>query len=244
MGIDWLDIRFRLEKGFKFPFPDATLPEIAAGGRDITLGGLHDLLCRMEAARRSGVCLNVRIFRRVRTVLREFSGQPRAAIGPRTPLESLLLPPCQATWNDLRTRLGWELPPLAYSRRVQTLLCIVSLILTALAVSTVIRWKGIGPSSMSQVLEDSGVWTALVLMLVLPAFLQKRWRTRIPRKCATVFALVRTIRTTNFITDDDIRLIDQDDVWRRLCLAVSDALCIPTETMSRDSRLFADLGCD
>lgn len=244
MGIDWMDIRFRLEKEFKLPFPDAPLPEIAAGGRDITLGGLHELLCRMVAAQRFGICLNVRIFSRVRAVVGELSGQPRAAIGPRTAMESLLPPPCQAGWSELEQRLGWELPPLVCSWWMQTLLWILLLFPPILAVNTLNRWNRKAMSPVSAMCEIVCLWGVLILVAVLHDFLQKRWRTRIPRKCATVFALVKTIRRTNLITDDDVRPVDQDDVWRRMCHVVAQALSIPTETMQRDARLIADLGCD
>lgn len=246
MGLDILDIQFRVEKAFGVELTHDDLFEVMRD-RDILVGDLYSLLLKkllLHDVARYDVRLNYRLWEQMQRVVQSASGAPLEQIELKTPLAVLFPRDTRRTaWETLRRECPYRLAQLDYPKAV--------------------RWAGFGLAVGMVLVEQlrigwaagaNWLWPVLGLIgiwMVSETYLKVLWmcrplRNSFPARMATVKDLCRTVLATNYEEICGSSEIPFDDrcleVWRQLTGILVDALGVEADAITFRSRLFQDLG--
>jgi hypothetical protein len=122
MGLDLLDIQFRIEKEFDIAMSSEDFMSLVRD-RDITVGDLYSLLLtklHLRDVARNDFGLNYRLWEEMQGVVQSVTAVPREQIELKTPLEALF--PSEgrrATWDALRSACPYHIRELDYPKAVR-----------------------------------------------------------------------------------------------------------------------------
>jgi acyl carrier protein len=252
MGLDLLDVAFRVEKTFGISLAASDFEQLARE-RDVVVGDLYELILRKIRAHdtvRTDVRLNFAVWEELRQKIGYAAGVAVDDVQLKTPLETLFpLETRRRAWEALRAAGPYRIATLDYPWAVRP---IGLLLAAAMALVEQFRiWQIPGAIWLWPILGLFGIWmfaeTYSKMMWILAA-----WRLRFPLGMKTVKDLVRDVLRRNseaivvakqgaggdYIPVDD-RCIA---VWQQLRQILSDALGVNIEKVTLESRLVADLG--
>lgn len=257
MGIDLLDIAFRIEKKFGLRlesdyFKYALVPPLDdAGfivpGADIPVRKLLELICQRVAATQTGFEKLVRRRQEVCQALHECFGVDLNSITPDNHLEDLIPKTNRRKhWSQLGKTLDRKLPGLVRPEAARWLLMASATGVTFFVV-TATRARPDSKHILTSAFELS--FCSAAFWLFVP-------RDRIPPTCRTVEHLIR------FTESDEAVLIasknaetarkslppphvwTDEAVYLALRKILADALDVDEKDITLDSKLFRDLGCE
>ena len=254
MGMDLLDVAFRVEKTFGISLAASDFEQLARE-HDVVVGDLYELILRKIRAHdtvRTDVRLNFAVWEELRQKIGCAAGVAVDDVQLKTPLETLFPRETRRrAWEALRAAGPYRIATLDYPWAVRP---IGLLLAAAMALVEQFRvWQIPGAVWLWPILGLFGVWmfaeTYGKMMWLLAA-----WRLRFPLGMKTVKDLVRDVLRNNseaivvaqqgtgaggdYIPVDD-RCIA---VWQQLRQILSDALGVNIEKVTLESRLVADLG--
>ncbi|MDA1231469.1 MAG: hypothetical protein O2856_11895 [Planctomycetota bacterium] len=257
MGIDLLDVSFRLEKttGVMLTADDWSG---LASDKDIVVGDVYTLLiCRLGLAHeiRTDIELNESIWHQVQAAVSRISSKSPVEITMETTLDNLFSKETRRTrWSTLRKELGLGIPHLENSATDQrwisasSLLCIlIPLAIFATCVS-VAYGRGVTAFVFAGGISLICFLALNAVRLALSRTIWEPRRVCFPRQVVNVKELCRRVRDINAH-----RLIgrplskDLDDgrkIWIDLKAALVDALGVDDEEITMQARLIKDLGAE
>lgn len=248
MGIDLLDITFRLEKTFDVPFTGEDMASLVSD-RDICVGDLYDLILHrlaMKDAVRDDIELNYALWNELRGVLHEATNVPVEHVELQTPLEEIFpIKNRNDNWEMLRRLSRFRIEKLDYPAGVRTVGIVIAV--TMVIVEQFRLWQIQGAIWFCPLLGLFGVWMAVETYLKVLSILTP-WRTRFPSDSRTVKDLCRTVRTANCeMLGENADLFPhkaRPHVWQQLVDVLVDALGVDSDEVTLESRLVADLGME
>lgn len=246
MGLDLLDIQFRIEKTFGVKLSNEDYTALMRNG-DILVGDLYNLLLKkmqLYDTARYDIPLNFRLWEEIQRVLQSVTGVPLERIELKTRLDALF--PRQtrrAAWETLRDACPYRLGKLDYPGVVRG--AGFGLAAGMVVVEQFPIWQMAGVNWLWPVLGILGIW------MVSETYLKMLWicaplRNRFPSRMATVKDLCRAVLATNYEEICRNTEIPLDDrclvVWRQLTEILVAALGIDADAITFHSRMFRDLG--
>lgn len=248
MGLDLLDVAFRIERTFDVSFSDEDFVELARDG-DIVVGDLYDLLLKKMHLRDVGrydIRLNYALWIELQDMIHRVAEVPLDRVELKTPLESLFPEETRReAWGALRDTCPYRVRELDYPRVVRVAgfwLAMAMVLIEQFQVwqLPVVRW-------LWPFLGIFGVWMLVetytkVLSVLAP------WRTRFPSGMRTVKDFCRTVLATNYdaiCRDTEIPMNEPSvAVWQQLVAILVDAIGVDAEEVTFHSRLIRDLGAE
>lgn len=246
MGLDLLDIQFRIEKTFDIELSPEDFTALVRD-HDIAVGDLYSLLLaklHLRDVARYDLRLNYRLWEEMQGVLHAVTAVPLERVELKTPLESLFPPDGRrATWDALRRRCPYRIRELDYPQALRV-------VGFALAAAVVLieqfhLWQVVGVKWLWPALGLLGIWMVsetYLKVLSICAPLRKRF----PSGMTTVKDLCRAVLATNYREICDGIEIPFDQrcvvVWQQLTEILVDALGIDADQITFRSRLVQDLG--
>lgn len=266
MGIDLLDIKFRLERDLRVrirqdDFLTALTRDIRAGGPEAedgpvlfragTVGALYALALEQLCHYPRHGCLCAPVFYRLRRDLGELFGTGRERVTPSSRLDDLI-PRRQRrrNWQQLARALDLPLPALsrpAWLERAIRNSCLVSvlpvvffpaLLAAAVAVAPLLGRPAAEPVwILLSLIAGTGLKSGLAHLLTVPC------AVHFPESCATVRGLIKTLMHTDYG-----RIVEQEqawherDVWNTLQGILAEALGVSPEEVTPEAHLVRDLG--
>ena len=246
MGLDFLDITFRIEKAFGINVSKEEVFDLVRN-QDIVVGDLYELILKklhLRDAVRSSVQSNEYLWSQMRSALQSATQSPLEQIELGLSLESLFPRETRrARWAALRETCPYRIRELDYPQIVR----FGGYLLAAgvVAIEQFQVWQIPGARWFWPLLGVIAVWMvgetyAKVLSICAPL------RTRFPSGMATVKDLCRSVLASNYADISSGAEVLSDDrsaaVWEQLVEILATTLGVdPTEVTFR-SRLFGDLG--
>ena len=246
MGIDFLDIRFRIEKAFGVVVSPEDWESIYRK-RDIAVGDLYGLIqakLNLSDLTRNDIGLNYHLWGEVQQTFHRVTGAPAEEIELGTPLESLFPKPTRReTWNTLRETCPYHVRELDYPKAVRR----VGFLLAAGVVM-------IEQFPIWQIPMAKWLWLALGLIglwMISETYVKilkifAPYRTAFPSRMATVKDLCRAILATNYREVCERAQIAYDRrslaVWEQLVQILVDALGVDPDEVTFRRGLIRDLG--
>ncbi len=245
MGLDLLDITFRIEHKFDV---DLSREDLAAlvRDRDIIVGDLYDLVLKklhLRDVARYDVRLSYALWTELRDVIHSVTKVPLDRIELKTPLEALFPRKTRrATWEALREASPYRIRKLDYPRVVRTVGFVLAAVMALIEQLQI--WQVPGVKWLWPLLGLLGVWMLIetytkVLSLLSPL------RKRFPSGMTTVKDLCRAVLATNYA---DICRSDEIPsekrclaVWQQLTEILVDGLGVDADEITFRSRLVRDL---
>jgi hypothetical protein len=256
MGLDLLDVAFRVEQAFGIKM-DAEDFESLVHNRDIVVGDLYGLILRKIQFRdtvRTNIPLNFIVWEELREHLSKASGIAKGEILLKTLLEDVFPRNTRrVAWEGMRSTSPYHIASLDYPRAIQPIG--LSLAAAMVLVEQFQIWRIPGALFLWPILGIVGLWM-FAESYTKVMFFFAAWRTRFPRGMKTVKDLMRSILTNNsekIIADKQSGVIGEieipiDDrsiaVWYQIQEILSDALGVKIEKVNLESRLGADLGAE
>jgi acyl carrier protein len=260
MGIDLLDITFRMERtfGVRLSLDDLlqaagyeSVAELAASPEpfDITVGQIYEQLLGRLRTVETVVPRRKQMLDRVRAALARECAVPAKMIEGSTMLEELIAHGDRAaSWMRLQARLGRRLPALLLPPTLRTAVTIIWHVIGAIV--------GLLAAPTADPLLNAVVSVAVFALFAGAAWLCSRtlfpWRrTWIPEQCATVDALIEhalgetplpVSSRRNAACDSEPDCWTRADVWDALQTILSECLGVDRDDIRPASRLVADLG--
>lgn len=232
MGIDFLDIIFRLERNLKIELVRQEL-DLSA---QLTVGEFYEqILSRVELCERSG-CKSSAMFYRLQRGMVEVYGLSEKEIGPPVKLKEIIpLKRRRRKWRKLAKTLGLSLPSLCRPWWIPG----IAFMSLGLGFCAVFFGKLIGE-------ENSLLIFLATILFALVAIVGSRplaWH--FPDNCQTVRGLVYELLAAN---GDKLWLSSQGwtkrDVWDLLVATITSVTGTPPERVTRSALLFSELGID
>lgn len=246
MGIDFLDVTYRIQRTFEIEFSTQDLAGLARDN-DIVAGDLYDLILAKLHLRDIGrydIGLHYALWDEIQQVLSLTLGVPRERVELSTPL--LLLFPRDTrreAWNALRVACPYRVGELGYPQIVRH--AGFSLAAGMVIVEHFRLWQIVGAKWLWPFLGVLGIWMIVETYLKILSICAPL-RTRFPSGMKTVKDLCRAILAANYAEIQECfdTGIDQRSamVWRQLTNILGDALGIDCDEVSFRSRLVRDLG--
>lgn len=248
MGLDVLDVTFRIEKAFQIELRQEDLQGLVRDG-DITVGDLYQLILTKMHLRDVGrydIRLNEQLWLGMKFVLHSASGTPWSEIQLGLPLETLFpLPTRRAKWTALRTACPYRIPELDYPRivRVSGLLVAGTMVLF----EQFQIWQNPGLKFLWPAVGILGIWvfgeTYLKILSICAPL-----RNRFPARMKTVKDLCRSVLARNYaeICNTALHALDQRhlSVWEKLVEQLVVALGVDADEVTFQSRLYRDLAME
>lgn len=246
MGLDLLDLQFRIERAFHV---DVSQDEfIGLGqGHDIVIGDLYELILtklHLRDVGRYDVRLNEFLWREVQSALHYATEAPREQIKLGLALETLFPRETRrARWQALREICPYKIRELDYSGFVR--LCGFLLAMGVVAVEHWQIWQIPGARWFWPFLGFFGLWMVVetywrLLNVCAPL------RNCFPKSTKTVKDLCRSVLSANYraICTNSQLSFDQrcSGVWEQLVAVLVDVLGVDPGDVTFRSRLFRDLG--
>jgi acyl carrier protein len=256
MGLDLLDIAFRVEEEFGIEMDNVDLYRLARN-RDIVVGDLYAFILRKIHIRdtvRTNIPLNFAVWEELQEQLSKSSGVAKDEILLKTLLEDLFPRNTRRmAWEGMRSSSPYAIASLDYPWAVRPIG--LSLAAAMVLLEQFQIWRIPGAIFLWPFLGIIGIWM-FTESYTKVMFIFAVWRTRFPRGMRTVKDLVRSILANNsekIITDKQGGITGEleipiDDrsvaVWQKLQEILSDALGVKVEKVTLESRLIADLGAE
>jgi acyl carrier protein len=254
MGIDLLDVAFRVEKAFGVPLAASDFEQMVRD-RDIVVGDLYELILRRVHARdtvRNDIRLNFALWEELQRQLGAAAGVPVGEVQLKTPLGRLFPPSTRrVAWERLQAASRYRIPTLDYPWPVRPIGFALALAMALLEQFRI--WQLPGAQWLWPVLGLLGIWMFAEsygkLMAVFAAC-----RIRFPGGMKIVKDLARAVVATDYQTilagsrEEPAGSYDlpADDrclaVWQQLREILADTLGVKAEEVTLKSRLIADLG--
>ena len=246
MGLDLLDLKFRIERDLQIDLSNDEFIGLARG-QDIVVGDLYELILEKMHLRdvgRHNVRLNAFLWSQMRCAIHSATDVPLDQIELGLELEALFPRETRrARWDGLRDICPYKIRELDYSKFVR-------IAGFALAVGVVVIeqcqiWQIPGAKWFWPFLGILGLWMvgetyAKLLTVCAPL------RNCFPCGMRTVKDLCRSMMSMNyadFCNDAEIVLDDRcAAVWERLVEVLVSVLGVNPGDVTFRSRLFADLG--
>jgi len=246
MGVDALDLVFRIEKAFQIKLPKDDFLALAKD-QDVVVGDLYDLVLaklQLRDAGRNDFGLNYRLWAEMQAVLERVSDVRSEAIALQTPLERLFPRPTRRfQWDALRETCPYRVGELDYPLVVRT--CGFLLAAAVAIIEQARLWQIRGLAWLWPVLGLVGIWMVSETYLKILSICAP-WRTRFPRGMKTVKDLCRVVLAANYAelcrradTRSDERA---PAVWEQLVEILADVVGVQPERVTFRSRLVRDLG--
>lgn len=246
MGMDLIDVTFRLEKSFQIDLSQDDLARLLRD-QDIVVGDLYELVLTKLHLRDTGrhsLRLNERLWLEIRGVLHTVTCTPLHQIELKTQLEALFPKSRRRSgWDAFRDACPYRVVELDYPPgvRVTGSMLAASVVL----IEQLQIWQIAGAKWFWPLLGLLGIWmfseTYLKILAVFAPF-----RSRFPTGMKNVKDLCRRVLATNYaeICQSTEWPLDQRcvDVWQRFVEILSEALGVEPEEVTFRSRLFRDLG--
>lgn len=246
MGLDFLEIKFRIEKSFRIEVSKEELFGLVRN-QDIVVGDLYELVLKklhLHDSGRQSVRSNEYLWSQMRPALHSATQTPLEQI-ELSLLLNILFPreTRRARWAALRETCPYRIRELDYPQFVR----IGGYLLAAgvVAIEQFQVWQIPGARWFWPLLGAIAVWMvgetyAKVLSICAPL------RTRFPSGMATVKDLCRSVLASNYADISSAAEAVSDErsaaVWEQLVEILATTLGVdPTEVTFR-SRLFGDLG--
>ena len=248
MGLDLLDITFRIEKEFEVEVSRDDL-EAVMRDQDIVVGDLYELVLRKLHLRdfaRNDIRLNYALWTEIREIIHSATEVPLEEIELKTPLEKLFpRENRRASWELLREAAPYRIGKLGYPktvRRIGFLLAVAMVLFEQLQIRQVpglrLLWPVLGFLGLSMLIETY----AKVLSILAP------FRNSFPSGMTTVKDLCRAVLATNytdFCSHVEIPLDDRClDVWERLTAILVETLGVEVDEITFRARLVKDLAME
>jgi hypothetical protein len=216
MGLDLVDIHFRIEKRFGVVLP---FEEIGAYQ---TVGDIADAIERRVAASRQSQCVMLPAFLETRRFVRDFLALPELTLRPSTTIASLIPQDRRKEcWESMWQWFGSPPPGLRLATACQ--LTVLAALLIAAYLAMFYGWSGLVSAFC---LTVATVWATRHLPVVPP------------RHFATFGDVARRRASVSAATG---KLINQLDLFPALQEELSAALGVETSELHRDARLKEDL---
>lgn len=248
MGLDLLDVTFRIEKTFGVKLSSDELQALERD-HDVVVGDLYELVLtklNLRDAGRDSVRLNEYCWTWMRLALETATEVAADRIELGTALDTLFgRETRRARWQSLREACAYNMPELDYpqSVRVGGFLLAVGVV----AIENLQIWPIPGAQWFWPLLGVIGVWMtaetyAKLLTICAPL------RNRFPGRMKTVKDLCRTVLSMNYAAlcrECDVSTNQPyPAVWEQLVELLAEALGVEPAKVTFRSRLFADLGAD
>jgi acyl carrier protein len=256
MGLDLLDIEFRLEKAFGIKM-DAEDFESLVRDRDVVVGDLYGLILRKIHIRdtvRTNIHLNFAVWEELQEHLSKASGIAKGEILLKTMLEDIFPRDTRrVAWEGMRSASPYRIASLDYPWAVRPIG--LSLAAAVVLIEQFQIWRIPGALFLWPILGIVGVWM-FAESYTKVMFFFAAWRTQFPKGMKSVKDLVRSILANNsekivgdkqggIVGEVEIPIDDQSvAVWRQLQEILSDALGVKAEKVTLESRMIADLGAN
>lgn len=248
MGLDLLDITYRLEKslGVKIELTDF---EGIVRDRDVLVGDLYNLILAKLDLRDVGrydYGLNVALWEAVRQRVAEVSQRPSETIEPATPLAELFPRNTRRErWAALRESLPLRIPELDYPVAVRY--AAAGLALGMVAVDYLKIWQFAAARWLWPLLAILGLWLLAETHFKVMARLRP-FRMAFPRQMRTMKDLCRHALALNYAEIHRQADLSADprcgDVWEKLVAVLAEVLAVEPEEIAFHSRLVRDLGME
>jgi acyl carrier protein len=246
MGLDILDVMFRVEREFDICLSEKDLEGLARD-QDIQVGDLYDIILKKMHLRdvgRYSVQLNNTIWLEVRRVLFSITAVPLEAIELKTPLKELFpRTGRRAAWNALRDACPYQIPDLGYPPIVRA--AAFSLAITMAFVEQFQIWQVPALKWLWPILGMFGIWMLAETYLKVLAILRP-FRNSLPVRMTTVKDLCRAVLAANYEQACRKAGISFDKrsvaVWQQLTAILADSLGVEADEVTFRSRLYRDLG--
>lgn len=246
MGLDLLDVKFRIERAFHIHVPQGDLVQLERGG-DIVVGDVYELilqklqLCDLG---RYDLRLNRYLWCGIREAIHGVTGSPLEQIELGTDLENLFPRETRrAQWQALRDVSPYRIRELDYSELVR--LCGFLIAAGVVAVEHWQIWQIPGLRWFWPLLGVFGLWMVFETYLKLLSILAPL-RNCFPKTMKTVKDLCRSVLSSNYaqICNDSQIALDRrcSAAWEQLVTIFVDALGVDPGEVTFRSRLFRDLG--
>jgi acyl carrier protein len=246
MGLDVMDIAYRVEKTFKIDLSHDDFLGLVRD-KDIAVGDLYDLvLTRMHLrdAARHDIRLNYDLWRQMQRALHTVTYVPLSQIELKTPLDALFPQETRrAAWDALGETCSYRLRELDYPETVR----VVGFLLAAgmALVEQLQLWQLPGVKWIWPLLGIIGIWMFVetymkILTICAPL------RTRFPAGMTTVKDLCRAVLARNYSEICQSVDVPYDErslaIWEQLTDILVDVLSVKADEITFRSRLFRDLG--
>lgn len=255
MGIDLLDVSFRLEKttGVKLTADDWSG---LASDKDIVVGDVYTLLiCRLGLAHniRTDIELNESVWHQVQAAVARISNKSPVEITMETTLDNLFPQETRRErWSALQGELGLGIPHLENSATDQRWISATSLLCILIPFAIVVTCVSVADSRGVPAFVFAGgisLSCFLALNAVRLALSRTIWEPRrdcFPGQLVNVKELCRRVRDINahrFIGRPLSKDLDDGlKVWIDLKAALVDALGVDDDEVTMQARLIKDLG--
>lgn len=244
MGLDLVEISMQIEERFGVPFESEDYESVVTSG-DVRVGDVFDLVVKKLAALEAGkrdIGLNRALCLDMQADISEVTGAPSSDIRLNTDLRELFPRSTRAAlWETFQTHSQYRIPELHYPRWVSV--------------------AGVAGVPLIVLLEQLPLWqipfipqVLLVLLGVAMLIettlrlsrLMKPFRSRFPDGMRTVKQLCKAVLKRNHrsLAIRDVYQPDANAVWPGFRDLLAETLCVEPEKITRESRLFADLGAD
>ncbi len=249
MGLDLVDIAFRVEKEFGVSLSPEEFVELSRD-QDIVVGDLYDHVLKKLHLRDVGrhhFGLNYTLWTELQDVLHRIAAVPKEQVELKTPLAALFPREIRrARWQALRETSRYRLSELDYPQVVR----VVGLLMAVLMVlfDQLQIWQIPGAAWLWPLLGILGLWMlietyAKVLWMLAPL------RVCFPSGMTTVKDLCRAVMATNYADicrgAETVEFpVDERclEVWQELVEILVAALGVEPEQVTFRARLIADLG--
>ncbi|MBX3414599.1 MAG: acyl carrier protein, partial [Pirellulales bacterium] len=248
MGLDLLDIRFRVERSFGIKISDDEFLGMVRDN-DITVGDLYTFILQRLNFRDVGrfdLAINRRLWTELQEVLSLVIGEPCGKIELGSRLDSLFPRETRrAQWDDLREALPYHIRELEYPRVIP----VVGFLLAAgvVAIEQFHLWQLPWFRWLWPLFGLFGLWMlAEAYFKIMNVFAP--FRTRFPARVKTVKDLCRTVLANNYAEICRGSVVHLDDrsleIWQTLVEQLSHAVGVETDHVTFHSRLIRDLGME
>lgn len=248
MGLDFLDIIFRIEKQFEVELSRDEFEEIVRDG-DIAVEDLYQLVLkklRLRDYARNSVRLNYALWTDLRDAIHAVTGVPLAQIELKTRLETLFPRKTRRIdWEALRDATPYAIGSLGYPRAVRRIGLLVAIAMALFEQFHI--WQIPGVQWLWPLLGIVAIWMfvethAKVLSTLAPL------RKSFPSGMATVKDLCRTVLGANYADLCRNVEVPMDDrclaVWEQLQQILVDSLGVKPEEVTFRARLVKDLAME
>lgn len=246
MGIDVLDVTFRIEKTFDIDFSHTDFASLLRDN-DVRVGSLYELILKklhLRDSARHDLGLHYDLWDEVQRILHRTLDVPAESIELSTSLETLF--PGEGrreAWNALREASPYRIGELEYPRAVPVA---GFLLATGMVLVEQFRlWRIVGIKWLWPLLGLCGIW------MVSETYLKVLWicaplRKRFPSGMTNVKDLCRAVLAANYLDVCERFDLSLDGrcvaVWEQLTGVLRDALGVDPDEVTFGSRLIRDLG--
>ena len=147
MGIDFLDITFRIEKEFAIPISDDDVHGLVRNG-DITVGDLYDFILTKMNLRdfsRNDIRLNYALWTELQALMHSVTEVPLEQVELKTPLETLFpIGTRRESWQAFRDACPYRVCKLDYPKFVRSIAFLLAAAVVLIEQFQILQFVGVG----------------------------------------------------------------------------------------------------